>query len=52
MEVRPDIKVAFLSGYAADLLKKKDIAGEGQTLISKPISPAELLKKIREVLDK
>lgn len=51
-KVSPDIKAVFLSGYAADLLKDREILDEGLALISKPISPAELLKKIREVIDK
>ena len=51
-KIRPDIKVVFLSGYVADALKNQNIAGEGLTLISKPVFPDELLKKIREVLDK
>jgi len=51
-KIRPDIKTVFLSGYSADIIQNKWIHEEGLTLISKPISPAELLKKIREVLDR
>lgn len=51
-KVRPDIKTVFLSGYSADVIQNKGIHEEGLTLISKPISPAELLRKIREVLDR
>jgi len=51
-KIRPDIKTVFLSGYSADVVQDKGIHEEGLTLISKPISPAELLIKIREVLDR
>jgi hypothetical protein len=40
-----------MSGYAADIIYKKGIIEEGQTFISKPVMPEELLKKVREVLD-
>jgi len=49
-KVKPDIKVLFLSGYAADAMNKKGIIGEGLTLMLKPVSPTALLEKIREVL--
>jgi PAS domain S-box-containing protein len=48
----PDTKVIFMSGYATDILYKKGIVEEGLIFISKPISPDELLFKVREVLDK
>ncbi|MDO8446358.1 MAG: ATP-binding protein [Deltaproteobacteria bacterium] len=51
-KVRPDIKAIFLSGYSTDVIQNKGIHEEGLTLISKPISPTILVKKIREVLDK
>jgi hypothetical protein len=41
-----------MSGYATDILYKKGIVEEGLIFISKPISPDELLFKVREVLDK
>ena len=49
--VRPDIKVLFMSGYPEDTVGKQGILGPGINFISKPISPTELLKKVREVLD-
>lgn len=47
-----DVKAIFTSGYNADIIHKKGILDEGLNFISKPISPANLLKKIREVLDR
>jgi len=46
-----DIKVIFISGYDEDLIQKKGIIDEGVHFVSKPVSPDELLYKIREVLD-
>jgi PAS domain S-box-containing protein len=51
-KVRPDIKAIFTSGYNADIIHQKGILDEGLDFISKPISPEELLRKVREVLDK
>jgi CheY-like chemotaxis protein len=48
----PNVKVLFTSGYTADIIQKKGIIEEGQDFISKPVSPGELLKKIRESLER
>lgn len=50
-KVKPDAKVIFMSGYATDILYKKGIVEDSLNFISKPISPEELLLKVREVLD-
>jgi len=50
-EIRPDIRVLFTSGYTQDLVLKKGIVEEAWHLVMKPISPTELLRKVREVLD-
>ena len=49
-KIRPDIKVLFMSGYPADIIRKHDIIEKGFAYIEKPASPTKLLKKIREVL--
>ncbi|MBI3592703.1 MAG: response regulator [Nitrospirae bacterium] len=51
-KINPDIKAVFLSGYTADIIHKKGILEEGLNFISKPVSPDEFLRKLREVLDK
>ena len=51
-KIRPDIKVIFMSGYPADVIDKKGLFDERINFVSKPISPTELLRNIREVLDK
>jgi PAS domain S-box-containing protein len=50
--IRPDVKALFTSGYAAETIFKKGLFEEGIHLVSKPLLPKELLKKVREVLDK
>lgn len=49
--IDPDIRILFTSGYTADIIGKKGILGMGLQFIRKPLSPAELLHKVREVLD-
>src|SRR3989338_2139379 len=51
-EIRPGIKALFMSGYSGDIVYRKDILGNGLHLIAKPVSPTELLKRVREALDK
>ncbi len=50
-KIRPDIKAIFMSGYTKDLIVKKGIMEEGVNFISKPLTPTELLNKIRMVLE-
>lgn len=46
-----DISVIFMSGYARDIIQKFGIEN-GIEFISKPVLPNELLRKIREELDR
>ena len=50
--IKPGVKVVFMSGYSADMISKEGILERGLSFISKPVSPTELLMKVREVLDK
>lgn len=50
--LRPGIKVLFISGYSADMISKEGILEKGLSFISKPVSPSELLRKVREALDR
>jgi len=49
--MKPDVKIIFLSGYTPDIIRQKGLIDEGMSIISKPVSPSDLLKKIRSVLD-
>lgn len=50
-KVSPWIKVIFTSGYAPDTVQEKLSLADGTHLIAKPVSPRELLSKVRSVLD-
>ena len=49
--MRTDIKVFFISGYTADKIHKEGMLEEGHDFIIKPVTPRNLLLKIREILD-
>jgi signal transduction histidine kinase/DNA-binding response OmpR family regulator len=50
--IKPNLKILFISGYTADIITKAGINEEGGYFIQKPISPQGLLWKVREILDK
>ena len=50
--IKPGVRTIFMSGYTDDIISKKGILEEGFQLISKPINPDTLMRKIREVLDR
>lgn len=50
-KISPEIKVLFMSGYTEEVIYRKGVFEKGLSFISKPVSPQEILKKIREVLD-
>ena len=49
--IRPDIKALFTSGYTAEIMKGTKELGVGVHFLQKPASAADLLRKVREVLD-
>ncbi len=51
-EMNPELRALFMSGYTANVVHKKGILEPGLDFIFKPLSPADLLRKVREVLDK
>ncbi len=50
--VRPGMRHLFMSGHAADVMTDAGRLSHGAAFIAKPFSPAALLGKVREVLDK
>lgn len=48
--VRPGLKVLLVSGYAEDVLVKEGIA-KGTAFLAKPYGPADLRRKVGELLD-
>jgi two-component system, cell cycle sensor histidine kinase and response regulator CckA len=49
-EIRPDIRVLFMSGYAADIIARRGVLDAGVDFIQKPFSLEILSRKIRKVL--
>jgi PAS domain S-box-containing protein len=50
-KAKPGVKVLFTSGYTGDVVLEKGLR-ETADFASKPLSPGDLLHKIRQVLDK
>lgn len=48
---RPEIRALFTSGYSAELIGQKGVLDGEVNLLSKPCTPNEILRKVREVLD-
>ncbi len=51
-QLNPDVKVLYSSGYTLDIIQNRDVLDEGAELIMKPVQPLELLRKVRELLDR
>lgn len=48
-EIKPDIKVVFMTGYANNIAEVNYLIKEGLQIINKPFSIAELKNKIKEI---
>jgi CheY-like chemotaxis protein len=46
------LKLLYCSGYAEDVVREHGVSVEEDNIIQKPISPALLAQKVREVLDR
>jgi PAS domain S-box-containing protein len=51
VELRPGIKVLFMSGYTADVIAERGVLEAGVMFLQKPFSVNALAVKVREVLD-
>ncbi len=49
--IRPNVKIVFMSGYAADIIMEKGVVTDEFNFITKPIKPIEFLEKVRMILD-
>jgi len=47
----PDMKAIFVSGYAEDIFARSGFPGGNAVFIQKPVTPTDLLRKVRAVLD-
>jgi CheY-like chemotaxis protein len=50
--LQPDIKVVFVSGYSADIVRSRGEIDADAELIIKPVNAAELLNTVRNSLDR
>ncbi|WP_026840387.1 response regulator [Citrifermentans bremense] len=50
-KLQPEAKVLFTSGYTSDFIQSRGME-DGVELIMKPVQPAQLLRKVREVLER
>jgi len=51
-KIRPDIPALFTSGYTREVINTRGILDEGLDLVMKPVSPLELVRRVRCVLDR
>jgi PAS domain S-box-containing protein len=51
-ELRPDIEILFMSGYAADIVSNQDLTQKGFNFLQKPISFDVLSLKVHEILQR
>jgi CheY-like chemotaxis protein len=49
--VMPNVTELYASGYSPDMLREKTLIEKGAVIVYKPISPMDLSKKVRELLD-
>ena len=50
-KVKPGVKILFISGYPVDVVTQRKLLPEGVPFMSKPASPMDLLRNIRQILD-
>jgi CheY-like chemotaxis protein len=50
LELRPETKVLYLSGYADDAVERHGVLDPGTAFMQKPFSPGALASRVREVL--
>ena len=51
IELRPGIKIIYMSGYTDDMLMRAGALGPGMSFIRKPLKVETLTARVREVLD-
>jgi two-component system cell cycle sensor histidine kinase/response regulator CckA len=51
-ELRPDVRVLFMSGYTDDAIVRQGLIAEGGHFLQKPFTPEVLARKVRDVLDR
>jgi PAS domain S-box-containing protein len=52
LRIQPGMKALFTSGYPADLILKEGVLERGLDFLQKPAAALDLLRKVREILDR
>jgi PAS domain S-box-containing protein len=52
IELRPGMKVIFVSGYTDDTMIHHGVFDSEVAFLTKPFGPAQLMRKVREILDR
>jgi len=47
----PNLKILFMTGFTDDELLRRGSLDQGETIMVKPFSPRDLLRRLREVLN-
>jgi signal transduction histidine kinase/ActR/RegA family two-component response regulator len=50
--IDPGARAIYLSGYAADVLTARGVEDGGAALVTKPVAPDDLLRAVREAIDR
>src|SRR6266436_7587700 len=50
-EIQPGLRVLFMSGYDNTNVVQRYVVEKGYALLTKPFTPEQLAKKVREVMD-
>jgi two-component system cell cycle sensor histidine kinase/response regulator CckA len=50
-ERRPDIRILYTSGYPSNAISRQGVLAPNVAFLPKPLTPASLARKVREVLD-
>jgi CheY-like chemotaxis protein len=51
LKLRPQVKVLFISGYAADAFGSDGVLDPGMAYLAKPFTAAQLTLKLRQVIE-
>lgn len=51
VETQPGLRVLFISGYGRTSVVQRYVVEKGYALLTKPFTPDQLVKKVREVMD-
>ena len=52
MQARPEIQVLYMSGYSDGGFVRQAVLGPEASFLGKPFTPTDLVRKVREVLDR